>query len=57
MVAPVIVLLVNVSVVALPTSVSAEVGRVNVFPLTTIFDAIVGVVNVGVVKAALVVAR
>ena len=57
MVGEVSVLLVNVSVVALPTSVSAEVGRVNVFQLTTIFDTIVGVVIVGVVRAAPVVAR
>ena len=50
------VLLVNVSVVALPTSVSAEVGRVNVLLLLVIV-AITGAVIVGVVRTALVVAR
>jgi hypothetical protein len=44
------VLLLRVSVVALPTSVSVEVGRVNVAdPLLVLIDAMVGVVMVGLV--------
>ena len=48
---PLIVLLVNVSVVARPTSVSVEVGRVSVPVLTMLLKD--GVVNVGLVARTL----